>query len=283
MRQYFKGYYFKCEAKDQTIAFIPALHTDGKESTASLQIITKDKAYVLPYSRIRFGKNKFKTGIGRNKFSERGIYLDAVSAGCSIHGTLKFGSFQKLRYGIMGPFRYIPFMQCKHSVISMRHAVTGKIKLNDRIFEFNNGIGYIEGDSGRSFPKEYIWTQCHCADGSVMLAAADIPFPGFHFRGIIGVVMIGEKEYRIATYLGARVISVLDNTVVVRQGKYMLSARLLETSHQKLNAPVNGKMVRTIHESVSCKASYKFSCNENTLLEFTSENASFEFEIPADR
>ena len=38
-----------------------------------------------------------------------------------------------------------------------------------------------------------------------MLSIADIPMMGFHFTGIIGFVLIGEKEYRIATYLGAKV------------------------------------------------------------------------------
>lgn len=278
MRQYFKGYYFKCTEKEKAIALIPALHTDGKERSASLQIITNDQVFVIPYANIRFDDTEFKIRIGRHYFSSKGICLDADSKECSIHGKLKFGDLQKIKYSIMGPFQYFPNMQCTHSVISMRHSVTGKIEINDRAYNFKNGIGYIEGDSGCSFPREYIWTQCHCADASVMLAVADIPLPGFHFQGIIGVVMLGEKEYRIATYLGAKVIAMSTHTVVIRQGKYTLSAKLIESNHQKLQAPVNGKMTRIIHESVCCRAWYQFTCSDRTLLEFTSDNASFEFE-----
>ncbi|WP_310604145.1 tocopherol cyclase family protein [Anaerosporobacter sp.] len=266
-------------AEDETLALIPALHSDGKESSASLQIITNDKAFSISYPKIRFNEDKFRIKIGQNYFSKKGICLNIETNNYSIHGKLRFGIFHKIKYSIMGPFRYIPFMQCKHNVISMRHVVTGTIKINDKVYCFNEGIGYIEGDCGCSFPKEYIWTQCHFPNGSIMLSVADIPMLGFHFRGIIGIVMIAGKEYRIATYLGARVSLISDDTVVIKQGKYTLYAKLIESKHQKLNAPVCGKMTRIIHESASCKARYLFICEDKILLDFTSENASFEYEF----
>lgn len=279
MRQYFKGYYFKCSTGEETVAFIPAGHNEGNTSSGSLQIITNDKAYVIPYPKIRFDDDNFITKIGDNYFSEKGIYLNGDSSNCSIHGKLKFGRFQKIRYSIMGPFQYLPYMQCRHSIISMRHSVAGTIRINDKVYKFHHGTGYIEGDQGRSFPKEYIWTQCHWKHGSIMLSVADIPFLGAHFKGIIGIVMMDGREYRIATYLGARVCSIGEDTVVIRQGKYTLSAKLMESACQKLKAPVKGQMLRTIHESASCKAWYQFSCDGTVLLEFTSEHASFEYEF----
>lgn len=275
--KYFKGYYFKCSDKDKTVAFIPALHKHKGKKRASIQIITNENVYVVPYSKIKFGNKKIK--IGSNYFSDQGIYLDIDSKDCCIHGKLKFGIFQKLAYSIMGPFQYIPNMQCKHRTVSMRHSVTGRIMINDRVYTFKNGVGYIEGDSGCSFPKEYIWTQCHFAGGSLMLAIAEIPLLGFRFKGIIGVVMIQGIEYRIATYLGAKIILMNDNTVVIKQGKYTFSAMLIETNHQKLHAPVKGEMKRVIHESISCKARYQFAYNSGVLLDITSKNASFEYEM----
>ncbi len=279
MNQYFKGYYFKCVEGNKALALIPALHIGEKQENASLQVITDHNVYSIPYSDIRFGNGIFEIKIGKNYFSSKGIYLDVESEKCCIHGKLKFGAFQKIKYDIMGIFRHIPCMQCKHSIISMNHSVTGKISINDTIYVFKNGKGYIEGDCGSSFPKEYIWTQCHWENGSLMLAVADIPMLGFHFKGIIGVVMIEGREYRIATYLGAKVISMGDNIVIVKQGRYIFSTRLMEANHQRLYAPVKGKMVRSIHESVSCKTFYKFVCDDRTLLEFTSNHASFEYEM----
>ena len=160
----------------------------------------------------------------------------------------------------------------------MRHLVNGQITVNGQQLNFQNGLGYIEGDSGYSFPDRYIWTQCCFENGSIMLSVADIPMFGFHFTGIIGVVLLDGKEYRIATYLGARLKRIRENTITVKQGAYELTAKLIHKNCQPLYAPVNGAMNRIIHESATCTAYYKFSYEGKSLCEFTSGRASFEFE-----
>ena len=212
-------------------------------------------------------------------FSNKGIRLNVEADDLTAHGILKFSSLSPIRYDIMGPFQFVPFMQCRHSVFSMKHQVNGQIAINEQIYKFQNGIGYIEGDRGYSFPKQYIWTQCCFNDGSLMLSVADIPLFGFHFTGIIGIILLGGKEYRIATYLGATVKHIGNNSVIVKQGKYTLTAKLIEKNSYPLYAPENGKMSRTIHESASCKAHYRFSDNGKVLCEFTSDMASFEYEF----
>lgn len=115
-----------------------------------------------------------------------------------------------------------------------------------------------------------------------MLPVADIPLMGLHFTGIIGVILLDGKEYRIATYLGAGISRIGGAEVTVKQGGYTFSARLLEGNAQPLLAPANGSMCRTIHESASCKAYYRFSHRGEVLCEFVSNNASFEFEYPLE-
>lgn len=111
-----------------------------------------------------------------------------------------------------------------------------------------------------------------------MLSVADIPMAGIHFTGIIGVVLWKGKEYRIATYLGARAVQIQNRTVRVMQGSLELEARLLEKSEHSLKAPAKGDMVRTIHESASCRAFYRFRKENRTLFAFETDRASFEFE-----
>lgn len=212
-------------------------------------------------------------------FSDKGIKLDIKTDKLTACGTLKFDNLSPIRYDIMGPFRYVPFMQCRHSVFSMKHKINGQISVNGQQYRFRNGIGYIEGDRGYSFPERYIWTQCCFSGGSLMLSVADIPLLGFHFNGIIGIVLLNGEEHRIATYLGASVRKIGNNTVTVKQGKYSLTAKLIRKNSYPLYAPDNGRMSRTIHESASCKAYYRFSCNCETLCEFMSDTASFEYEF----
>lgn len=111
-----------------------------------------------------------------------------------------------------------------------------------------------------------------------MLSVAEIPMAGFHFTGIIGVVLWRGKEYRLATYLGAKAVRTKGRTIRVVQGDLELEARLMERSERPLKAPAGGDMVRTIHESADCRAFYRFRAGEHTLFAFETDRASFEYE-----
>ena len=157
--------------------------------------------------------------------------------------------------------------------------VYGRMKVNGQEYLFQNAVGYWEGDEGHSFPREYAWTQCSFPGGSLMLAVADVPVAGFHFRGIIGVVLWKGREYRLATYLGAKAVQVRNGRLRIVQGNLELEARLLEEVRSPLNAPANGDMVRTIHENAACRAFYRFRKGEYPIFSFTTDRASFEYEL----
>ncbi len=277
-KDYFKGWYFKCSSKNKTIAFIPAFHSRNNNETASLQIITDENSYNLSFPFLEYSEKPLYIRIGNNVFSENGIIINIKSDKLTVKGNLQFGKFSPIGYDIMGPFKYIPFMQCRHSVYSMRHQVSGNLTVNNKHINFQSGIGYMEGDCGTSFPNRYIWTQCFFGNGSIMLSAADIPMLGLNFTGIIGVIYLNGKEYRIATYLGAKICEINSSSITVVQGSYKLNAKLIKNNAHSLAAPDNGKMNRIIHESASCKAYYKFSYKNKILCEFISDRASFEFE-----
>lgn len=278
MFHYFYGWYLKCQSDTQTLALIPAVHSAGNKRTCSIQVITDEDAWTVTYTGDFFRRTKGNIIIGKNRFGKKGIFLAIRTPELTVRGKLDFGPLFPLKYDIMGPFALAPFMECRHSVWSMRHPVRGAVDINGQKYFFQNAWGYWEGDRGRSFPKEYIWTQCCFRGGAVMLSVADIPMAGIHFTGIIGFVLWRGKEYRIATYLGARAVKIEDKAVRVKQGNLELDVRLLEESKRPLKAPVKGDMVRTIHESASCRAFYRFRKRGCTLFAFETDRASFEFE-----
>lgn len=243
-----------------------------------MQIITDNSSYNLPLGLPEYSEKPLSVKIGNCEFGEKGIKLDYNSQKYKLEGSLRFHTLSPIGYDIMGPFALVPFMQCRHRVYSMAHRIDGQIILNGEQFDFQGGIGYIEGDRGCSFPKRYIWTQSFFNGGSIMLSVADIPFLGCHFTGIIGVVLLNGKEYRLATYLGASVKRIEKNTVTVKQGHYELKAEMIKNNSKPLFAPINGNMCRTIHESASCKARYRFSYKDTVICEFVSDKAGFEFE-----
>lgn len=111
-----------------------------------------------------------------------------------------------------------------------------------------------------------------------MLSVADISLGHFRFTGVIGIVLLREKEYRLATYLGAKAAKIKNGEIIVRQGRLCLTVRQLGRLGHPLCAPVGGAMTRTIHEHPSCKVYYRFEDGGTTLLELEAPNAAFEYE-----
>ena len=280
MRDYFCGWYIKCQNGTQTVAFIAAYHISNNVKSSSLQIITDDGAWNAEYPYEAFRMDKNGVTIGPNVFTKQGCHLDVRMPELTVRGKLSFGAFTPIAYDIMGPFKYVPFMECRHSVFSMKHSVDGELTINGEAFRFENGVCYIEGDRGRSFPKDYVWTQCCFPEGSIMLSVADIPFCGIHFTGVISAIHHRGREYRLGTYLGARAVKIRDGEVVIRQGRKKLTVRRLEDRGKPLAAPVGGNMTRTIRESAACRTYYHYQENGATVFEFTSDMAAFEYEYP---
>ena len=184
MHSYFYGWYYRCQSDTQTLAIIPSVHKTKDGDHCAIQLIMDAEAFHVPFPYRDFRKDRSQIEIGSNRFGDEGIHLDIHTPELHAIGDLRFGPFSPLRYDIMGPFRYVPFMQCRHSVFSMKHTVHGEISINGMPYIFRDATGYMEGDRGHSFPKEYLWTQCSFPEGSLMLSVADIPFGAFHFTGI---------------------------------------------------------------------------------------------------
>lgn len=278
MHSYFCGWYYRCQSDTQTLAIIPSVHKTKDGDHCAIQLIMDAEAFHVPFPYRDFRKDRSQIEIGSNRFEDAGIHLDIHTPELHAIGDLRFGPFSPLRYDIMGPFRYVPFMQCRHSVFSMKHTVHGEISINGMPYIFRDATGYMEGDRGHSFPKEYLWTQCSFPEGSLMLSVADIPFGPFRFTGIIGIVHLHGKEYRIATYLGAKPVRITPGKIIVRQGNFTLTIEPEAFSGHPLQAPVGGAMHRTIYEHPSCKVYYRFEINRKTLLELDAPNAAFEYE-----
>ncbi|KAJ3152707.1 Cysteine protease atg4c [Irineochytrium annulatum] len=74
---------------------------------------------------------------------------------------------------IMGPFAFLPAMECYHGVVSMHHRTRGEIRVGDEAVDLNEGIGYLEKDHGYNFPKTNVFKK---EEGSCLLiSVADVP------------------------------------------------------------------------------------------------------------
>lgn len=270
---FFEGWYFKHQSKNKTICIIPGISSDK----CFIQVITNDNSYNIDFDK-KFFSNKDDIRIENSVFSFNGIDLNISKNNFKMVGKLEYTDITRLKTDIMGFFKYFP-MQCRHGIISMYHKVNGYIIINGEYIKFKDDTGYIEKDSGVSFPKEYFWV--HSNDFkekcSVVASIADIPFMGFNFQGIICAVWYKGIEYRLATYNGAKVVSFNEKHLILENRNCRVEIYIFNNKSYDLYAPDNGKMERIIKENPACKARFKFIFKNKIMFDFISENTSFEY------
>ena len=276
MSNYFEGWYFKHQNKMSTIAFIPGI----ADEAAFIQVLTDDASYKFDFAAQDFSKDG-GIRIGGNTFSPNGIKIDIQREGVSIAGEVRYSNLTPVRYDVMGPLKYFP-LECRHGITSMIHDLDGSVSINGRVVSFTGGAGYIEQDSGRSFPKTYMWIQCNdfperC---SVVAATADVPLLGGTFKGCLAIVHYKGREYRLASYLGARIAHCDGDYIVLKQGRRVLDIDIYGNGRgQQLHAPKDGRMTGAIIEAPATRARFRFYVGGKKLFDFDSRGASFEYVV----
>ncbi len=274
MNNRFEGWYFKHQKEGQTLALIVGRAGDG----AFLQAVTGDRSYGVGYPLAAYRKGSILR-LGGSRFARNGIRLSVHSRDLELAGQLRYTQLSPIRGDIMGPFQFLP-MECRHTVVSMNHRLAGKVVLNGTPLDFTGGKGYIEGDSGRSFPKSYTWVQCSAfeRDCSIMASAAHIPFGWSWFWGCICVVLLEGVEYRLATYRGAVIRHRDEGRLLIVQGDLSLEVRFgRRRPGFALDAPDRGRMSRSIREVPCAPALFEFRQGGRVLFREESPFASCEY------
>ena len=274
----FEGWYFKHQASSKSLAIISGKSLDS----AFILVITDCNSYLIPYPLKDYHKSEshqaFHIRIGDSIFTHAGIAININHPDLTLAGEIAYSNLIPIEYDIMGPFRFFP-MECRHGVVSMNHNLKGTVILNGERLDFADGKGYIESDSGRSFPKWYTWVQCNAFDSdvSIMASVARIPFYGLRFWGCICVVWLNGREYRLATYEGVKIVRCERGIVELKQGKYRLSIFVEKHDGHVLPAPQSGIMSRFIRETLAIPARFRFMEGDCCLFDGASDYASYEY------
>lgn len=298
-RGYFEGWYFKCvdATGSHPVSIIPgvSLERDGDGSHAFIQLIQtggRTAYWEFPTDAFRFSRSGFEVHIDRNVFSADGLSLDLDGDAGRVRGELEFGEWtpwpvRVLSPGIMGWYRFVPFMETYHGVLSMDHTLAGSLDIDGSALDFEGGRGYVEKDWGRSFPSAWIWTQCnHFGDGgtadgtSVSISVARIPWLGGSFIGyIIGVWHDGQL-HAFTTYNGTRVraFSLGEGTVLMSlsRGDVELDIEIAGAHPGKLRSPVLGAMSGEVWESLEATVRLELVSRGRVLLDAEGRHAGVE-------
>jgi hypothetical protein len=297
-RNYFEGWYFKQVTADgkATLSLIPGISKSVISPHAFLHVILAREGQAAPQTwyvvfdqnEFAFGDEPFFVRLGNERFAADRIDLDLDRDGLKLKGSLRLGPFVGIRKSgpfptIMGPFAYVPFMECYHGVVSMDHALEGAVEVNGEMFSFKGGRGYVEKDWGASFPTEYVWLQTnHFGETgtSLMASVARIPFLGLVFKGFLVNFVHAGTEYRFATYNGSKVhrkdASGDAVTLEFRSGKRVLTLSAKSEHAASLPAPKNGAMDHAIKEGLSGTVEVRLTERGVVLFEGLGKHAGIE-------
>jgi tocopherol cyclase len=263
---YFEGWYFKILNLKETSAFaiIPGIAMDTEGNRHSFIQVLDGKKRTAQYHKFTFESfnpdpARFIVSIENNHFSEDSISLDLPG----LKGKLFFSDnipWPKTWFspGIMGPYSFVPFMECYHGIVSMNHSINGQVEHNGIQIDFNGGRGYTEKDWGTSFPEAYIWIQSnHFSEDniSVKLSVARIPWLRGSFTGFIAGVWLRDRLIQFTTYNSSGLKKVRAGSesveIEIENKNYRLLISAGRTSATSLASPIGGFMDGRIEESMS--------------------------------
>jgi hypothetical protein len=280
---YFEGWYFKLVNHDgsEALAIIPGIAMDEQGNKQAFIQVLDGKRKSARYHKFVFEdfnaeKNAFQVSIGKNHFSSNSIKLDIEQ----LRGELRFSNnipWPKSLWspGIMGPYSFVPFMECYHGIVSMNHEIAGQLELNGKSIDFNRGKGYIEKDWGTSFPSSYIWLQTnHFSEENISLkcSVAKIPWLGNSFVGFIAGFWWKNRLIQFTTYNQSKRIKTFANiehvTIGLEDKQYLLDIHVLRDAPTALASPILGLMDGRIEETMNAVVQIKLTEKKSGKLLF---------------
>ncbi len=266
---YFEGWYYKIIDRESKniLAVIPGVAINKKNKHSFVQFIDArtglTKFITYPIEEFSYSEKDLNISIDKNYFTKCLLQIDLQSNDISVNGNIEFINnvpFPKstINPGIMGPYSFVPFMECHHGIVNIHSELRGGINYNGKYIDFTDGYGYLEKDWGRSFPHSWIWLQSNNfnhSNTSLMFSIASIPWFHREFNGMISFLKLDDTFLRFATYTGAHIKELKVNekslAVIVEDSKYTL---YLEAEYSRggiLKAPKKGIMEVDITESIT--------------------------------
>jgi len=296
-KRFFEGWYYKIVSKDEknAFAFIPGVAMDENgNKQVFIQILDGKKStseyFKFPFESFKASPKKHTIEIDKNRFTTHSVDLDLPN----IKVSLKFEnvtpwSSSLFSPGIMGPFSFVPFMECYHGILSMDHLITGELLIKGKKVVFTSGRGYTEKDWGHSFPIGYVWMQSnHFSESKISFkcSVAKIPFKIFSFNGFIAGLWLKNKLIEFTTYNFSKVkrckINDKQVKIEIENPKHILKVLVYRSKTATLAAPIHGFMDAKIDESMTSKIEVKLIERKTNAIIFEDVGTNAGCEVAGD-
>lgn len=296
---HFEGWYLKLVDRvgAQPYALIPGVFL-GEDAHSFIQVLDGRAGTAVyhrfPLDAFEAAADRFDITIAGNRFWTGGVELaidsEASSAKQSANGSVQFGSWRPwpvtaFSPGIMGPYSFVPFMECNHGILSLDHDLSGSLEVAGHRTDFAGGRGYVEKDWGRGFPAGYVWVHSnHFGRTGVCLTAAVaiIPWLTGAFRGFIIGFLIDGELHRFTTYT-ASVLERLELSdthlhLAIRNRTHRLEVDARKTDGATLYAPYEKQMIARVAETMTSEADVRLTrlSDDRVIFEGCGQHACLE-------
>jgi hypothetical protein len=297
-RSYFEGWYFKQVSPDgKAWSFIPgvSMSADGSHKRSFIQAIDGSSGatrwYEFPFEAFRWHPKQFDIRVGSNRFSPEGLDINLDGPDGALSSKLEYGPFtpypsRPWNPGVMGPYSFVPFMECNHGLVSLDHSVRGYVEANGSRLSMDGGRGYVEKDWGQSMPSAWIWAQSNAFEqngASLMFSLANIPWLGASFPGFLCAMSLPGPAGSVKIYAswnGSRIShaasSDSDIRICIERRRERLELSLTRGRGGLLLAPVAGSMDRRIAESVDAIMSVRLTEDGTEVFSGSAQPAGLE-------
>ncbi len=294
---FFEGWYFKLVDATGTAryAVIPGifLSDDPTEQHAFVQVLDGSTGaasyHRYPAEAFRAATDRFAVAIGPNRFSRSELHLDIDDEQRRVSADVQLGTpapwpVRLWSPGVMGPYAFIPRMECNHGVLSFDHRLDGHLTVHGATIDLGGGRGYLEKDWGAAFPAGYVWMQSNhfvTVGTSVVASIAIVPWLRSAFPGFLVGLRHDGRLHRFATYTGARTEALrladdrIDWTVADRHAR--LTIRAYRATAGLLLGPTRQRMESRVGETMLAEIEVRLEDRRTrTVLEGTGRHAGLE-------
>jgi tocopherol cyclase len=282
--RYFEGWYFKHVSKDLSgvYSFIPGVSVNSTDPHAFIQVIngiTGESEYIsYRLKDFQWDNKRLYLRIGDSVFTKEYIDLNINHPDLTVRGRIDYTNrvqypSSMLSPGIMGWYSFVPFMECKHGIVSVNHDLSGSLIINGNTINLSGGTGYIEKDWGSSFPEAWIWVQSNNFSRkttSFTFSLGKIPWIGRFFIGFIAFLYLDGKFYLFSTY-NKSVLEKINHSkstvsFILKNPRNTLEVLVRKNTFTELVAPVKGNMSRRIKESIDSEVDISLYDNKKNLI-----------------
>lgn len=212
-------------------------------------------------------------------FDQNGIALDLEDEAYHIKGSLSFTENRgtnrsKWQTGVMGPFKYWPFLNSYHDVTSLAHQLSGSITINNETIDFTGGKGYMEKEWGKQYPKIWVWAQCNHFkehDIALMVGVARMPFLWEYYTSFsVPVYYKGSLEV-FSNYNGGQIAKLYRYKgyihLIITQKSKVLDLKIYGEDEAELVSSYNSHMIRDVYQCQMAKMEIKIMQSNHIILE----------------